>query len=349
MKWLLLPFAWLYHGITALRNWLYDMQYKPSTSFRKPFALVLGNLTVGGTGKTPHTELLLEYLRKKYAVAMLSRGYGRATKGYRQVQAKESARTVGDEPLQVYQRFTGEVPVVVCEKRVIGMQTIAQQMPQTQLVVLDDAFQHRALEPSLALLLTRYDRLFYTDYLLPFGRLRESRKGTQRADAILVTKCPMELAATEKETIRRQIQPYCKQNTPIFFSSFRYGNPRAIYNAMALPNADTHWLLVTSIAQPKQMYNEVQQKFHVRDTLFLNDHQPYTPSVCKKIVQRYQQLSKAKTAILTTEKDAVKMQDVAAAPYLHHLPIFVLPVEVQLHEPAAFWRFIDQHISLSTC
>lgn len=174
-------------------------------------------MTVGGTGKTPHIEYLQRLLSSDWEIAILSRGYGRKTKGYREVTDQSTAIEVGDEPLQFYHKFGHHTPVFVCEKRVEGIQRIEKEKPNTQIILLDDAFQHRAIRPHLNLLLTDYRRLFYQDYVLPMGLLREFRRGAKRANAVIVTKCPPLLTDTDKNEIVRQIQKFTLPSTPIFF------------------------------------------------------------------------------------------------------------------------------------
>jgi tetraacyldisaccharide 4'-kinase len=191
---LLLPVAWLYEGITRLRNWLYDKGYKKSTSFPLP-VISVGNLTVGGTGKTPHVEYLVRLLKDQRQLVTLSRGYGRQTKGFLIADEQANAATIGDEPMQFYQKFGHQIKVAVGEKRVPAIEQILRLYPKTEIILLDDAFQHRAVRPCFSILLSDYHRPFYTDFVLPAGRLRESRKGAGRADAVIFSKCPQNLSA----------------------------------------------------------------------------------------------------------------------------------------------------------
>ena len=241
---LLWPFSVLYHGLTALRNRLFDSGWLQSTQPRGVFCLGVGNLSVGGTGKTPLTAWLLAHLRPRYRVATLSRGYGRRTRGFRLANAADTAETLGDEPLQLYRTCGG--PVAVAEDRAAGVAGLLALSPPPQLVLLDDAFQHRRLRPHLQLLLTDFSQPFYRDSLLPAGRLRESRHGAARADAVLVTKCPENLSFLQKETMTRHIRAYAGRQTPVFFTGIRYGPPRPLRADVPVTALPPGCLLYTS-------------------------------------------------------------------------------------------------------
>ena len=216
---LLWPFTLLYKSITRFRNYLYDTGYQKTVDFT-PFIISVGNLSVGGTGKSPMIEFLADrLLREGYSIAILSRGYGRKTRGVRLATDKDSAETLGDEPYQFYRKYQQKpVAVAVAEERVLGVPEIMHHNPETQVVLLDDAYQHRAIDRNLNLLLTPFDRPFYRDYVLPTGRLRESRSGAKRADAVIVTKCPDELGTAQQEEITTHIMQYTQRDTPVFFS-----------------------------------------------------------------------------------------------------------------------------------
>jgi tetraacyldisaccharide 4'-kinase len=198
LRWGLWPISLLYGIITSLRNYVYRLGFKKIYQ-SAIYTINVGNLTVGGTGKTPHIEYLVNLLQNRYQLATLSRGYSRKSKGFKQATPHATAADIGDEPLQLYQKFGKSVPVFVCEKRAIGLQTIEEIAAAPQIILLDDAFQHRAITPHLNLLLTDYGRLFYKDYLLPTGLLRESRQEAKRAQAVVVSKCPEELDTQTKQ------------------------------------------------------------------------------------------------------------------------------------------------------
>ncbi|WP_405520455.1 tetraacyldisaccharide 4'-kinase [Spirosoma sp. KNUC1025] len=230
VKWLFLPFSGLYGLVTTIRNWLYDSQLLKS--FRpKVFTVSVGNLTVGGTGKTPMIEFLIKRSIPASSetvvgsTATLSRGYGRRTRGFRIATETDTAETIGDEPLQLYRKFKTLVRVCVGERRAEAIQALLRKHPATRQILLDDAFQHRAVRPHLQLLLTDYNRPFYDDYPFPVGRLRERRKGARRADGIVVTKCPLNLWAMEQQRIIDRIRPYALHDVPIFLLGCAMANP----------------------------------------------------------------------------------------------------------------------------
>ena len=229
MAFLLLPFAWIYAGIMAFRNWLYDRGWKPAETFAVPL-LNVGNLRVGGTGKTPHVIWLVEeLLRQGHRPAILSRGYGRRTRGPRLAGPADSAATVGDEPWQYVGHFAAAgVPVAVAEARRLGVRLLLAAHPDVTVVVLDDAYQHRAVRPALNILLTELARPFYHDYVLPAGRLRESRAGAARADVVILTKCPVDLTDAVRAEAIRQIGRYARPAVPVLFSGYEYASPQLL-------------------------------------------------------------------------------------------------------------------------
>lgn len=210
---LLYPFSFIYGLLISLRNLFYEAKLLRSTSFSLP-VINVGNLSMGGTGKTPHIEYLIKMLSPYINVATLSRGYKRKSKGFRMVEVGDNAMTAGDEPLQFKRKFR-HIPVAVSESRNIGIPNILKQHPETHSILLDDAFQHRSVVPGLNILLTQYSEPFFEDYLLPLGTLREPRQSYERADLIIVTKCPEELSETEKEDFIARLNP--KRNSKFFF------------------------------------------------------------------------------------------------------------------------------------
>ncbi|NJL11929.1 MAG: tetraacyldisaccharide 4'-kinase [Microscillaceae bacterium] len=223
---LMYPLTFLYCTITSIRNYLYDRGYWKSFSFDLP-VISVGNLTVGGTGKTPHIEYLIRFLQAQYELSTLSRGYGRKSRGFRLAQPHDNAQSLGDEPFQLYQKFGTRIGVAVGEDRVAAIPHLLQERPQTQIVLLDDAFQHRPIAPQLNILLTDYGRLFYQDFPFPSGRLRESRRGARRADVIIVSKCSASLSEAEKTRIQENIGAYARKDVPVFFTTIAYESPRA--------------------------------------------------------------------------------------------------------------------------
>ncbi len=209
----------LYGGVMEFRNFLFDKKILPSKSFSLPI-ISIGNLAVGGTGKTPHTEFLLKILSSEWKTAVLSRGYKRETKGYRLARLSDTAKTIGDEPHQIYSKFPGTM-VAVDENRVHGIESLLDEKQNVDVILLDDAYQHRYVKRGLSILLTEFSKLYSEDYMLPFGSLREWQSNSKRADIIIVTKCDSDFCAPNKRDFEKKlkIQPHQQ----LFFSAFEYG------------------------------------------------------------------------------------------------------------------------------
>ncbi|MEL7146090.1 MAG: tetraacyldisaccharide 4'-kinase, partial [Bacteroidota bacterium] len=230
-KWLLFPFAVLYDLITRLRNHLYNIEYYKSFEFQTN-VISVGNLTVGGTGKTPMIEYLIRLLRDQYGLATLSRGYGRKTRGFLQGDFDQTkVHDIGDEPFQYLLKFHDKVGIFVGEERAWAIPGILMERPGTEVILLDDAYQHRTVLPSLSILMTRYDRLFSADFLMPMGRLREARKGASRADAVVVSKCPFNF---DEKAIIEDIRKYIAPSIPVFFTSVAYGAAMSFWDSSSL-------------------------------------------------------------------------------------------------------------------
>jgi len=324
---LLAPAAFLFHGITAARNFLFDRGLLKSQKSPIP-TLVVGNLSVGGTGKTPWVEFLVRQLRNEVKIATLSRGYGRKTTGFRQVLPTSTAEEVGDEPLQLYTNFKGAVPVFVGEDRVGATQKIQQLLPELQLLVLDDAFQHRKLRPDFRIVLTPYDSLFSKDYLLPMGRLRESRTGAKRADVVVVTKCPAELSLDEKNKLTQSLSPYLNADALLLYSSTSYGEP---YQVCGPERTDiTSVLALAGLADNGPFFTYCKQQFEVVDTFSFSDHYAYRSEDAGQILEVLGQEKGQHGVLLTTEKDAVKLKSLAEPEMWSNIPIFAMPIQVAL-------------------
>lgn len=318
---LLYPFAILYNLITRFRNHLYNLSLKPSIGFDLP-VICVGNLTVGGTGKTPHIEYLIRLLKKTTKVATLSRGYGRKTRGFLLAEEAPTAGDIGDEPMQFYQKYGQEIVVAVGEQRAFAIPSILQSYDDTEVILLDDAYQHRKVRPSFNILLTDYNQAFYRDFLLPAGRLRESRIGAKRASTIIVSKCPDQLNTDEQASISQAIRKYSAENTPIFFTGIRYGKPISL-NKKNTDFGDV--MLLTGIAKAALFKSHVNEHYQLIDHLELADHVSYSTSVIDTIIKRFGALKGKNSVILTTEKDAVKLMEI---PQLVDLPICYIPIEV---------------------
>lgn len=327
------PLSLIYKLITSFRNFLYDKGLLSSYQ-SAIYTLSIGNLTVGGTGKTPHIEYLIRLLGAQYSLAVLSRGYGRKTKGFIQANQQATANDIGDEPRQIYQKYANNVPVFVCEKRTEGLQKIETTLPKCQIVLLDDAFQHRAVTPHLNLLLTDYGRLFYQDELLPMGLLRESKYGATRAQAVVVTKCPLGLDEKRKSSITKKISHFTKAQTPVFFSHFSYSIPFPYFDFLPPLDLKTSCWLVSGIALPQIFEVAAANSFKIAGHDKMKDHHTFT----KEEVQKWAKIS-LNYPILTTEKDWVKIKPLLEEVGLTQHRFYYWPIEVRF-DASSFDEFI---------
>ncbi|MEP1085917.1 tetraacyldisaccharide 4'-kinase [Algoriphagus sp.] len=327
MRWyafLLYPFALLYKLVTSLRNWFFDMGWLKSAHSPIP-SIVVGNLSVGGTGKTPMVEFLIRMLQKEKSTAVLSRGYGRKTNGFLQANWMLSPDDIGDEPFQIFQKFGQDISVFVGENRVNALNKIAALPTSPELIILDDAFQHRYVTGDLKILLTTYQRPFYSDFLLPMGRIRESRAGAKRADVVVITKCPEALSASEKTRLISKVSPNIRMGTPVLFSSITYGRPFGLMNQTSITGKI---LLLTGLANDQPLVDYVRTKYDLLEVMSYPDHHDYGLSDFEKIRSKMNQYAAQKPVVFTTEKDAVKVKSNAPKGFLEEIPIFVLPIEV---------------------
>jgi len=323
---ILWPFSLIYGLITALRNHLYDIGYKKSFKFDTP-VIGVGNLSVGGNGKTPLVEYLLVLLKQKYQVATLSRGYGRNTKGFRLATSGENAGTLGDEPYQIFAKFDKQVTVAVGEERVLAIPVILQERPETEVIVLDDAFQHRAVRPHLNILVTDFNRPFFGDYILPAGRLREYRRGAARAQLIVVTKCPLQLDPTTQNQYVQRIARYAPQ-AKIYFSRMQVQPIQPLFDQPTTPSTIGGLILVSGIASPSSLEMLVPDHQKIIKHLHYADHHRYRLADIEKIRMEFSAHRDAGAIILTTEKDMVKLREFRK--HLIDLPIYYLPIRVRL-------------------
>lgn len=301
----LLPFSWLYGFITDIRNILFDHGLLRSQKVPQK-VIAVGNLTVGGTGKTPVIEYLTHLFSGQIPTAILSRGYGRATKGFVEAGTDATAQRIGDEPFQFYTKFGQKVNVSVCEKRVDGALKIHERHPEITLLLLDDAFQHRAIRRDVNILLNDYNRPFYDDAPFPAGRLRERRHGARRADAVIVTKCPEELGHAARENIINRIRPYTRNSVPVFFASTRYGTPMGYDGGpVRLKNVK----MVAGIANPSPFAAYLAARFNVTEQRVFADHYNYMPDDVEDLIKNL----KNDTFVVTTEKDMVKLKPMVAS------------------------------------
>jgi len=318
---LLLPFALLYGLIVIIRNWLFDKNYLRSAKYNLPIICV-GNLAVGGTGKSPMVEYLVGLLQPSFKVATLSRGYKRKTKGYALANENTTALEIGDEPMQFHLKFP-EIAVAVGEERIEAIPQLLHDRPDTQAIILDDAFQHRSVKAGLNILLTEYNDIFTNNFYLPTGDLRDSRSSAKRAQIIVVTKCPPFLGEVEKKAIIADINPI--EGQKVFFTSIEYGRPYHIIDASLRDITENdEILLVCGIANPrplKQYLAEHADTYYQQD---YGDHHIFTIDDLKDITKKFNDISSEHRCILTTEKDAVRL--IKFKEQLSTLPLYVLPI-----------------------
>ena len=323
------PLSWLYGLGVRFRNTLFETGILKSQSFSMP-VISVGNITVGGTGKTPHVEYLIELLQDKFHVAVLSRGYKRKSHGFHIADKTSTARTIGDEPYQMKQKFP-KVIVAVDKKRVHGIETLNQQCKDIDVILLDDAFQHRYVKPGINILLVDYHRLIIYDTLLPAGRLREPLSGKNRADIVIITKCPKELKPMEYRVITKAMDLYPYQQ--IFFTTLEYGQLKPVFNA----NGDfstleelKHYniLLLTGIASPRQMKEDLTPQVSNLSMLSFPDHHSFQQKDIELIDSNFAALPSPK-CIITTEKDAARIIGLEGLSEEIKNNIYILPVRIK--------------------
>ncbi|WP_298074229.1 tetraacyldisaccharide 4'-kinase [uncultured Bacteroides sp.] len=341
-RWLL-PLSWMYGGGVWFRNKLFDWKILPSKSFDVP-VICIGNLTAGGTGKTPHTEYLIRLLQQAgLNVAVLSRGYKRKSKGYILADAHSNAARIGDEPYQMKEKFP-QARIAVDADRCHGIGRLLElDNPRPDVILLDDAFQHRYVQAGLNILLTDYNRLFTEDCLLPAGRLRESASGKTRAQIVIVTKCPQDIKPIDLNITGKRLNLYPYQQ--LYFTRIRYGMPAAVFpqavSDRPLPkilNGEEHVLLVTGIASPQPLAEEVKLHARTLRQLSFSDHHDFSRKDMKLIEREFSQMEGRRRLILTTEKDAARLKAHPALsedlkPYIYAIPI---EVEILLNQQEFF-------------
>ncbi|MDE1207028.1 tetraacyldisaccharide 4'-kinase [Tenacibaculum larymnensis] len=307
LRFLLFPFAVLYDVITRIRNWFFNIGILKSTPFDIP-VIAVGNLSVGGTGKSPQIEYLIRLLKDNYKIAVLSRGYKRKTEGFQLVNDMHTAEDVGDEPLQFYKKFKNDIIVAVDADRTNGIQQLLQNDNPPQVVLLDDAYQHRKVTASSYILLTKYNDLYFEDFVLPTGNLRESRRGAKRAKVIVVTKCPENLPKTAQEKIVRKINP--KSYQKVFFTTIAYDeNLKGTDDKLAIADLQhKEVLLVTGIANPTSLLNFLKEKKVGFKHLNFPDHHNFTQQDIENIKKSFEELPSEQKIILTTEKDYMRLE-----------------------------------------
>lgn len=329
-KILLFPFSMIYGLIIGGRNILYETEIIKSTSFSLP-VISVGNLSVGGAGKTPHIEYLIRLLNPYIDIGTLSRGYKRQTNGFRFVNSTDNVIDTGDEPLMYAKKYKGIV-VAVGENRALSIPQMVGKYPSLQAILLDDAFQHRAISPGLNILLTTWDDPFTKDFLMPMGRLREWRSSYERADIIIVSKCPFELSKRDKEEMIKKINPQSHQK--VFFSLYQYGHPYSFFDGRKRKalNQETDVILISAIANTNYLLDYLEPVVSDVHHMDYEDHHLFSDFDISYINEVFTNRDTKNKIIITTEKDATRLS-------LHYnrlkelnLPIFVLPTQVVFYD-----------------
>jgi len=330
-RFLLFPFSLLYGLIIRVRNFLFDIKLLPSEKFDIP-VISVGNLIAGGSGKTPMVEYIVRLLGENSNIATLSRGYKRKTKGFRLAGEDESVETLGDEPLQYHQKYI-HLNVAVCEKRIEGIRELVKEVADLETIILDDAFQHRFVKPELSILVTDYFKLYTKDWLLPLGRLREHISGRKRADIIVVTKTPRIFSPIVRKQLIEEIKPLPGQL--VCFSYINYLEYEPVFksecNYIQKTNNVYSIILVTGIGNPGPMQEYLRRLCTDLEIMEFPDHYNFTEKDLLLLKEKFKNLLTQRKIIVTTEKDAKRLQNPEAQAILGSLPIFYIPIAFEFH------------------
>ena len=326
------PLSIIYGTIVGIRNILFNIKVLSSKEFNVP-VISIGNITVGGTGKTPHTEILIKSLRKEFRVACLSRGYKRKSRGFILATEKSTARQIGDEPMQIKTKFP-DVMVAVDKKRCRGIEKLMSLENPPEIIILDDAYQHRYVKPDISILLSDYNRPFYEDFIMPYGRLRESRRSKYRANIIVVTKCPEAITPIERRIIGKNIdiRPYQQ----LYFTRMDYGQLTPVFPEAESPEVqhpvDYSVLMITGIANPEPLRQQLSKTYKEVFNITYPDHYNFTQNDIKNICDRFYKIANENKIIITTEKDAMRLKMYEFSEEIKNR-IYYLPIEsVFLHD-----------------
>ena len=332
------PYRW----VMSVRNLMFDKGIMESQQFSVP-TICIGNISVGGTGKTPHTEYLVELLGNRHRTSVLSRGYGRKSKGYVKATEETPMPLIGDEPFQIKNKFP-QIDVAVCEKRVEGIRHIMAGDSSTEVILLDDAYQHRYVKAGLYILLIDSNRPIWQDCVLPFGRMRESLPGIERADIVIITKCK-EITPQQMEWCRNYLREW--KDIPVFFSEMRYGNYRPLFKETADDFNAEEVLLMTGIANPTAMRQEIEHRGIKVTTMQFSDHHNFTTADFENIASRFSGLKSPRKAIITTEKDATRLLHRDDLPQIIKENIYALPIKVGILEgkEEMFNQIIENYVT----
>ena len=340
----LFPPSLLYQLITGIRNYLYNQRWLISYRFDIPIISV-GNLSMGGTGKSPHIIFLAKLLQKEYTPAILSRGYKRKSRGYLLAMPGMTAADLGDEPYMFFKKLPG-VAVAVSADRLTAVPQLCQDVPSAVVILLDDAFQHRSIKPGLNILLTSYHHLYPDDSIFPLGTLRESSASADRADIILVTKSPEGLSLEEKKQVIAKLNPHKWQK--VYFSSVRYGQMYSLadYSPVISPDTKNHVLLVSGIADPYPLEKFLHSNYPKVTTRFFPDHYAFTRWDMESLYETWQHLDGSKV-MMTTEKDAARLQPFSEWLKQKGIEVVVIPIFIYF-EPSEWQGFTsDIHLFMT--
>jgi tetraacyldisaccharide 4'-kinase len=335
LRWLLFPISVLYGGLMALRNHQYNIGRKPQVEFDRTI-IAVGNLSMGGTGKTPMVEYLISTLKSRYKLATLSRGYGRKTQGYRMTKAEDNAATVGDEPYQYFLKYGDEIKVCVGEERILAIPSAILESEEIEVFLLDDAFQHRKVARDLNIMLSDYNRPFYEDYILPTGELREGRNGASRADCIVITKCPNDLKEEAKLEVIERVQAYSGEKE-IFFSKIVYGDPRPVLKSETTSfNMGEKVIMLTSIADNRTFKAQIEKEFNIVQEFVFEDHHRFTTKDLDGILSFVEEANESNLSIVTTEKDMVRLLTMPDHLIFESLGVFYIPIKFEIDKEEEF-------------
>lgn len=343
---ILLPFSWIYGLIVAIRRELYSRKWIKSDTFPVP-TICIGNLRVGGTGKTPHIEYLITQLKDHYQIAVLSRGYRRKTKGFilanQLLTTEKKALFIGDEPLQFHIKFP-EIPVAVCEKRSVGIQRLLELYPNLDFILLDDAFQHLSVNYSLKILLTEFQNPYSKDFPFPAGNLREHKKAARHADIVIVTKTPVQCEPLLMEVKKKQL--HIRNSQELFFTSIVYKPLQPLTpSASTYPMDSIDEIIVfTGIANATPLLQHLEKQYSKISYFSFPDHHPFSGSDLQNIKDKYVQDPGKMKIILTTEKDWMRLSGIQENCLLL-LPVFSIPIEIRFQEKEeTFLNIMKDHV-----
>jgi tetraacyldisaccharide 4'-kinase len=338
------PISILYGIITWFRNKFFDWGVLPSKTYDLP-VIGVGNLSTGGTGKTPHVEYLIQLLKPKYKIATLSRGYKRKTRGFQYATKESAVSDIGDEPLQMHTKHP-DTYVAVCENRNKGIKKILENSPENEVIILDDVFQHRYVQPGLNILLTDYHKIFTRNYVIPTGNLREFRSGAERADALIVTKTPGVFSPLDRKLLLKELDRY--QIKYIFFSYIKYGkwipvNEKAKEEKQQ--KAKTIFLF-TGIANPVPLGEHLKRLSTDLKVFRFSDHHQFTAKELQHVKETYDATFSGTKAVITTEKDTMRLRNPELLKIFEKIPLYYVPIEVDFHKgnKRAFNKMVNDYV-----